>query len=111
MKELTTENLDYLQRTGPKFAPSAIGSSEIRLSTRHVIRLRGVGRLAKSSAVDTRQTAVTDWQLTQLISEDLLIGLYGCGKPIAFVIDGEPGIISLYIGIWQAQQSGKTEGA
>src|SRR5262245_23484559 len=110
--QFTTENLDYLQRTGQKFTPSRLDPAKIQgASRRHVIQVRGVGRLDKSSAADTRQTAVSDWQLTQLISEDLLVGLYGLGEPIAFLINGEPGSVSLYIGIWGPQESAASSGA
>ena len=96
----STENLDYIQRTGPKFALARITSeSGLAIALPEFVQIRGVGRLAKSSASETRQTAVNDWQLTQLISEDLLIGLHGLANPIIFLITGEPGGVSVSLGL------------
>jgi hypothetical protein len=102
-ENFSTENLDYLQRTGAKFVPPPLaGAKNQSTSDRNVVQVIGVGRLAKSTAADTRQTALSDWQLTQLISEDLLIGLYGSGSPIAFLVSGEPGSVSISFGLCES---------
>jgi len=96
----STDNLDYIQRTGPKFGLSPLGVEQYPASLPpQLIQIRGVGRLAKSSASDMRQTAVSDWQLTQLISEDFIIGLYGLGDTLVFIITGEAGSVSLHVGL------------
>src|SRR5215475_4989662 len=89
-QKFSTRNVDYLQRTG-EFTPVASAFPHAPQDTVFdFVQVLGVGRLDKSSASEIRQTAVTDWQLTQLISENLLIGLYAVGSRIAFLIDGEP---------------------
>ena len=98
-QKFSTRNVDYLQRTG-EFTPGASTFPHAPQETIFdFVKVLGVGRLDKSSASEIRQTAVTDWQLTQLISENLLIGLYAVGSRIAFLIDGEPGHVGLYLGI------------
>jgi len=108
MPDFSTDNLDYIQRTGPKFALPHFALDQNQPSTTpDLIHIRGVGRLAKSRASEMRQTAVNDWQLTQLISEDLLIGLYGLGNTVVFLIMGEAGNVSLYLGLKKPKTGGQ----
>ncbi len=100
----STENLDYLQRTGEKFAlPDGI-AEERAPAARAELQIRGVGRLAKESPDVGGQNATGDWQLNQLVSEACLIGLHEQGHPIAFRLAGDGAGTHLSVGLWGASR-------
>jgi hypothetical protein len=91
--ELTTRDLDYLQRTDSEpFAVDPNGPGTVappRL--RRLLRVTSIGRLVKEPV-----TA----KLFRLVSADLLTALYNYKVPIVFQVGGQPGRVGIRIGTW-----------
>jgi uncharacterized protein DUF87 len=100
MEELTSDDLDYVQRTG--FEPPRLGgvppASVVPDALRSCVRVTGVGRLDKerhphpaSANPDTAPVPAT---------ADLLVTLHTHRVPVAFLVDGTPGRVGIRVGTW-----------
>jgi len=95
-QELTTQAVDYLQRTGDRAPPDARGPSTMAPEgLRRMWRIAGVGRLEKEAIPRPGEDAQA-----RLITEDLLVGLYGRRIPVAFEIAIDPGGPKVALGTW-----------
>src|SRR5262249_5522802 len=92
----STAHLDYLQRSG-RFKPTALSagtpSTHAPDVLRRLWRIKGVGRIEKKLFPNQERR-------TRLPSEDVLIGVYGYKIPLAFLILGEPGGVTIHLGTW-----------
>lgn len=88
-------HLDYLQQVGTPIGgvPADGPMTNVPLGLRRLWRVKGIGVTEKEPRRDSEP------QL-HLPTQDLLIGLYGLKVPVAFVVIGEPGSISIRIGTW-----------
>jgi hypothetical protein len=95
VEEVTTADLDYLQRTGLEPPPLPPGAALIHAppALRRLLRVNGVGRLEKPSTG-------RDANAFRLVTEDLLVGLYNYKIPLAFRLGARPGRASVSIGTW-----------
>ncbi|MFF4796219.1 ATP-binding protein [Streptomyces sp. NPDC001276] len=95
IERLTAGSLDYLQRVG--FEPPPLTASttytEAPPELRTLVRVKGIGRFVKR-----RRPGETD--APDLVTRDLLVGLHQYKVPVAFLVGGEPGRVSLRIGTW-----------
>lgn len=95
MENLTSEDLDYLQRTGldPPLSEPDARLTEAPYDLRSLLRVDGIGRLDKgqASAGDDVENPIT---------RDLLVGLSNYKVPLAFLVSGELGRVALHIGTW-----------
>ncbi|MFL6136602.1 MAG: ATP-binding protein [Frankiaceae bacterium] len=91
--ELTTRDLDYLQRTdSPPPAVDLGAPATVALPRlRRLLRVTAIGRLVKEPV-----TAAP----FRLLSADLLTALYNYQVPVAFHVGGEPGRVGVRIGTW-----------
>jgi hypothetical protein len=93
----STEHLDYLQRTN--FAPVGLPKDSSYTSAPHRLRrlwhIRSIGSLDKATIASNAK---------RLMSEDILVGLYGCKIPTAFLVKGESSGVEIYIGTWSSAE-------
>jgi Helicase HerA, central domain len=95
VEEVTTADLDYLQRTGLEPPPLAPGAQLLHAppALRRLLTVNGVGRLEKPSRG-------RDANAFRLVTEDLLVGLYNYKIPLAFHVGARPGRVAVSIGTW-----------
>jgi len=102
IESLTTAYLDYLQRTSINLdaiqSGTAVTSAPANL--RRLSRIQGVGRIEKTPRANGLSRA-------SLLSEDVLIGLYGQKIPMAFLVRASPRGVSIYFGTWSPSNQGK----
>ncbi len=88
----TTDHLDYLQRTTLDVAVLA-GNTPVSHAPpplRRVSRVTAIGRGEKAGRSAPGR----------LVSEDVLIGLYGYKIPVAFVVEGAADGVVVQLGVW-----------
>ncbi|MFF6787003.1 ATP-binding protein [Streptomyces sp. NPDC012510] len=96
---LTSEDLDYLQRTGfqpPPFSPEA-RRTEAPPDLRSVVRVEGIGRIEKGRPSDEKGRPPTGGSP---ITRDLIVGLSNYRVPLGFLVTADPGHVALHIGTW-----------
>src|SRR5438067_1554581 len=93
--KLSTASLDYLQRVGPeprKLTPEiSLTRADPRL--RRITGIASVGQLAKYQTGEAPQSL-------RLLSEDLLIGLYGYKIPLVSSVSSDEQRVGIQIGTW-----------
>lgn len=89
----STDHLDYLQRSGrlPPVTISPVTSAPPNL--RRLYHIKSVGRTKKSVTPNQEQPV-------RMLSEDVLVGLYGYKIPVAFLIQGTPKDVAIHLGTW-----------
>jgi hypothetical protein len=92
---VTSEDLDYLQRTGfePPPAPDGGAFTSAPPAARKLLRIDAIGRLGKP-------VAIRGGDPFRLVTEDLLVGLYNYKVPIAFLLGGGPQRANVRVGTW-----------
>ena len=90
----STDQLDYLQRTGasPVPIPSGTRFTVASPARRRLVRVAGRGRPPEPRRVDEQQP--------RLGSEGVLAGLYGYRLPLALRLDGGAEGVALHVGTW-----------
>lgn len=99
IESLTSEDLDYLQRTGfqpPPFSPEA-RRTEAPPDLRSVVRVQGIGRIEKGRPSDEKGRPSTGGSP---ITRDLIVGLSNYRVPLGFLVTADPGHVALHIGTW-----------
>ncbi|HEX9423789.1 MAG TPA: DUF87 domain-containing protein [Pyrinomonadaceae bacterium] len=94
---ISTAHLDYLQRVTIDLAALTADAPISRASPtlRRLSRIKGIGRTEKTP----RAMPATD-QPARLLSEDVLIGLYGYKIPLAFFVQGGRDGVDVRLGTW-----------
>jgi hypothetical protein len=96
---LSTAHLDYLQRNQYTPDPSTLGDSWTSATPelRRLLRVHGIGQAEKTFQPKP-------WQGERMLSEDVLVGLYGYKIPLAFLVWGEPQGIAIHMGTWSPSE-------
>lgn len=94
VENLTTEGLDYLQRSGfePRLFHDSSASTNAPVNLRRLLKIEGIGHLDKDLPRTSKRLAS--------LSADLLAGMYNYKIPLAFLVDGELGQATVSIGTW-----------
>ncbi len=96
---LSTDHLDYLQRNQytPDSSPRGNSWTSATPELRRLLRVHGIGRVEKTfqpkPGLDER-----------MLSEDVLVGLYGYKIPLAFLVWGEPQGVAVHVGTWSPSE-------
>ncbi|MEU1627784.1 DUF87 domain-containing protein [Streptomyces sp. NPDC020096] len=92
---LTAGDLDYLQRVEFEPPPIHTGTTFTQAppELRALVRVAGIGCLSKANPSPTGEHSTP-------ITRDLLVSLSNYKIPLAFLVGGEPGQISIRIGTW-----------
>ena len=109
----TTDHIDYIQRAGhrpPDLSRGAPLTSAGDQAFRNAIRVSGVGHLDKSAPREYRQAPPSQGESTLLLSENLIVGLYGHNAPMAFMISGGPAGVQIHLGCWTPSGTGGPPG-
>jgi hypothetical protein len=88
------ENIEYFQRARTEDRPIPLSDGIVRIpGLARLWHIPEIGRLEKRPApVDERKY--------RLPTEDLLIGMFGLGLPIAFFVRGTPAEAKIQLGVW-----------
>jgi hypothetical protein len=119
-RPFSTDHLDYLTRSNclpgplPNDTPLTIAPPNLR----RLWRIQGVGYpdkisrpvwqppeaprfdLGESSSAQVPMRMGSETRTGRLNSEDILIGMYGYKIPLAFLVWGLPGDLSVNLGVW-----------
>ena len=104
---VSTDSIDYLQRSGIPPADPAGPRTAGEPGTRRLIRIRGVGRPDKDLPRRDRAGSDGDWRPA---TTGLLVGLYGYRIPVAFSLLGSGDGVQVQLGTWSAKQSASGDG-
>jgi len=103
---ISTAHLDYLQRSefNPADLTVSAPASGAPSDLRRLSRINGIGRMEKAPTLMPGQP-------TRLLSEDVLIGLYGYKIPLAFVVQSGPNGVAIHLGTWSPGERENTSAA
>ncbi len=94
VQELTTQAVDYLQRTdAPLALDGRLPATGVPVPLRRMSHVLGVGRYEKDALPQPGEES-------RVLTEDLLVGLYGRAIPVAFEIAMGPEGPKLALGTW-----------
>src|SRR5687768_3826125 len=95
----STEHVDYIQRNG--FSPEGLSTdpplTSASFQLRRLFHIHGIGRLEKV-------IRPAPGQPLRLVSEEMLIGVYGHRVPLAFLISGTPLGVAIHLGTWATDE-------
>jgi hypothetical protein len=98
LENLTPDDLDYVQRLGfdpPGFRPG-MPVTEAPIGLRRMLRVEGIGRLARPEAAELSDGAAPSEPATT----DLIVGLYNYKVPLAFAVGAESARVAVRLGTW-----------
>jgi hypothetical protein len=95
---VTTDRLDYLQRSGSEPDIGRGARTEGVAGARRLLRVRGIGRPEKDS-MRSRNTS----ELWRPATAELITGLYGYRIPLAFSLVGSVDGVRIQLGTWSAR--------
>jgi hypothetical protein len=110
----TTDNIDYFQRADhhpADLSPGAPLTSAGDQAFPNSVRVTAVGHLDKSAPRESRQAPPSQGESTLLLSENLIVGLYGHNAGMAFHLSGRPAGIHIHLGCWTPSRTGGSPGA
>ena len=97
------DHIDYIQRVGhrpPDLPPGAPRTSASDQALRNAVRISAVGHLHKAALREYPQMPPSQGESTRLLSENLIVGLYGRNVAAAFLLWGDPAGIKIHFGCW-----------
>ena len=94
------KDIDYLQRRCDECKPSSFSSIKSVQTFLKLWNIKGVGYTEKFPSPTREYYTDSKANAPRLPSEDIIIGFYGIGKPIALIIEGKPDKASIYLGAW-----------
>lgn len=101
LKGVTTDMVDYLQRSGP-LPPHMTGSLMAgAASTRRLLHVSGVGRPVREPP-GMPSSPDRQWQSPMT---GVLTGLYGYRIPVAYLLSGGSGSVQVQLGTWSARDT------
>ncbi|MGD2116255.1 MAG: DUF87 domain-containing protein, partial [Acidobacteriota bacterium] len=94
----SSAHVSYLERAGPLpgAPPPAAGVTSSTVAMRRQLRVLGIKRTQKRAHRTTGRGATPN----QLLTKDVLIGLYGLKIPLSFLVTDDGRGVSLQIGTW-----------
>lgn len=112
----STAHLDYLQRNDfiINELPASASMTDAPPPLRRLWHIRGIGRIHKSPFPNGRTGPAFEMfsdQPGRLNSEDILVGLYGYKIPLAFLVLGSPGGVTVCLGTWSPTGNGNVSDA